>query len=155
LHFWWRRELKMFRNIRVRKRPHFQCAQGGCLKVWVHINGAGLGKMLLDVVIAFFVHLVIKTSSTAPFASSYLNINVHLHKQREITALGNSPELSQTSVSFTRAGKTGNCPGTSQLQMSFSKAPLWNLLWHTQYIVHINSMERYAVACLQFLLLLF
>lgn len=44
----------------------------------------------------------------------------------------------------------GSCPGTSHLQVSFSKAPFWSLSWHTQYTVHISSMERYrcAVACL-------
>lgn len=152
----------MLRHSRVLKWPHFQCAQGGCLKVWVHVDGAGLGKLLLDVIIAFCVHLVIKTSSTASFASSYLNINVHLHEQREITWLGNLPDFHKLVYYLTGLGKTGSCTGTSHLQPSFSKAPFWNLPWlhfHCKYnthngTMHISAMEKYIVACSQFLLLL-
>lgn len=63
------------------------------MKLWVQVDGVGLGKLFLDIVIAFFVHLVIKTSITGSFASSYLNINVHLCKQREIIWLGTFPDF--------------------------------------------------------------
>lgn len=64
-----------------------------------------MDKLLLDVVVAFFVHLVIKTSSTGSFASSYLNINVHLHNQREVIWLGSFPNFLKQGYLLLNRGK--------------------------------------------------